>query len=126
MEHPRGETLPETQQVYRVEVMKVFLQAGMPLAELYVFKEILEENGYHLCTQRYMFDLIPFILNEEVAQIKSELRESLSVSYLMEQHIGICEALAVVIRFISDSWVIEQPLIGIQLPAKSLLGEEIV
>ena len=50
MEHPRGETLPETQQVYRVEVMKVFLQAGMPLAKLDAFKEILDENDYHLCT----------------------------------------------------------------------------
>ena len=45
----------------------------MPLAKLDVFKEILEENSYCLCTQQYMFDLIPFILNEEVAQIKSEL-----------------------------------------------------
>ena len=124
MEHPRGETLPETQQVYRVKVMKAFLQAGMPLAKLDVFKEIPKVNGYHLCTQSYMFDLIPFILNEEVAQIKSEIKGKF-VGVVFDGTIHICEALAVVIRFISDSWVIEQPLIGIQLLAKSLSGEEI-
>ena len=36
-----------------------------------------------------------------------------------------CEALAIVIRFVSDPWVIEQRLIRIQLLAKSLSGEEI-
>ena len=36
-----------------------------------------------------------------------------------------CEALAIVIRFISEFLVIEQCLIRIQLLAKSLSGEEI-
>ena len=124
VEHLRGETLPEAQQVYRVKVMKAFLQAGVPLAKLDVFKEILEENGYRLCTQRYMFDLIPYILNEEVAHIKSEINGKF-VGVVFDGTTHICEALAVVIRFISDSWVIEQRLIGIQLLAKSLSGEEI-
>ena len=51
--------------------------------------------------------------------------QSLLVLYLMGQHIHICEALAIVIRFISDSWVIKQRLIRIQLLAKSLSGEKI-
>ena len=124
MEHFRVETLPEAQQVYRVKVMKAFIQAGVPLAKLDEFKEILEENGYRLCTQRYMFDLIPFILNEEVAQIESEINGRF-VGIVFDGTIHICEALAAVNRFISDSWVIEQQLIGIQLLAKSLSGKEI-
>ena len=106
MEHLRGETLPEAQQVYRIKVMKSFLQAGAPLAKPDVFKEILEVNGYRLCTQRYMFDLIPFILNEEVAQIKSEINSKF-VGVIFDGTTHICEAFAVVIRFISDSEVIE-------------------
>ena len=102
MEHLRGETLSEAQQVYRITVMKAFLHAGVPLAKLDVFKEILEENGYRLCTQQYMFDLIPFILNEEVAQIKSEINGKF-VGVIFDGTTHICEALAVVIRFISDS-----------------------
>ena len=96
----------------------------MPLAKLDAFQEILEENGYRLCTQRYMFDLISFILNEEVAQIKSKINGKF-IGAVFHGTTHICEALAVVIRFISDSWVIEQCLIGIQLLAKSLSGEEI-
>jgi len=32
--HARGETLPELQQVYRVKVVKTFLQAGIPLSRV--------------------------------------------------------------------------------------------
>jgi len=39
-EHLRGETLPEARQVYRVKVMKTFLQAGVPIAKPDVFREI--------------------------------------------------------------------------------------
>jgi len=53
-EHLRGKTLPEAQKVYWVKVLKTFLQAGVPIAKLDVFREILEENGYRLCTQRYV------------------------------------------------------------------------
>ena len=123
-EHLRGETLPEAQQVYRVKVMKTFLQAGVPVAKLDVFREILEENGYRLCTQRYLFDLIPFILNEHLAEIKSEI-DGKFVGVIFDGTTHTCEALAVVIRFISDDFVIQQRLIGIQLLAKSLSGEEI-
>ena len=36
-----------------------------------------------------------------------------------------CEALAIILRFVSESWSIEQRLIRIQLLTKSLTGEEI-
>ena len=103
-EHLRGETLPEAQQVYRVKVMKTFLQAGVPIAKLDVFREILEENGYRLCTQRYMFDLIPFILNEQLAEIKREIDGKF---FIFDGTTHTCEALAVVIRFINDDFVIQ-------------------
>jgi len=37
----------------------------------------------------------------------------------------VCEALAIIVRFVTDSWTIEQRLIRIQLLTKSLSGEEI-
>ena len=37
----------------------------------------------------------------------------------------VCETFAIVVRFVSDSWSIEQRLIKIQLLAKALTGEEI-
>ena len=71
-----------------------------------------------------MFDLIPFILNEHLAEIKSEI-DGKFVGVIFDGTTHTCEALAVVIRFISDDFVIQQRLIGIQLLAKSLSGEEI-
>ena len=71
--HLRGETLPQSQQVYRVKVVKTFLQAGVPLSKLNIFRDLLEENGYRLSDRRFMFDLIPFILKEEEEKLKEEL-----------------------------------------------------
>ena len=39
--HPRGETLPEEQQVYRVKVVTSFLKAGVPLNKIELFRDIL-------------------------------------------------------------------------------------
>jgi len=49
VEHVNGGTLPESLQVYRVKVLRTFLQAGVPLQKLDVFRTLLEENGYRLC-----------------------------------------------------------------------------
>ena len=54
----RGETLPEQQQIFRVKVVKAFLQAGVPLSKIRHFCELLEENGYRPNDKRHLFDLI--------------------------------------------------------------------
>lgn len=43
--HPVGETLPQDQHVYRIKVVTVFLQAGVPLTNMTSFRELLEENA---------------------------------------------------------------------------------
>jgi len=65
-----------------------------------------------------------FILNEQLAEIIREI-DGKFVGVIFDGTTHTCEALAVVIRFISDDFVIQQCLIGIQLLAKSLSGEEI-
>ena len=71
-----------------------------------------------------MYDLVPFIVNEEVSRIKNEIQgKSLGVIFDGTTH--ICEAFAIVVRFISDSWTIEHRLIKIQLLAKCLIGQEV-
>ena len=124
--HPKGETLPLSQQVFRVKVMKTFLQAGVPLNKIKIFRGLLEDTGYRLymCDRRNLYDLLPFIAEEEVSRIKGEIKgKSLGVIFDGTTH--VCEAFAIVIRFVSDSWSIEQRLIKIQLLAKALTGKEI-
>ena len=45
-EHPRRETLPSDQHVYCIRVVIAFLKAGVPLAKLDHFHDILQENAY--------------------------------------------------------------------------------
>ena len=87
-------------------------------------RELLEETGYRLCDRRFLYDLIPFVVKEEEAQIKDEIKNK-HVGIVFDGTTHTCEALAVVLRFISDSFTIEQRLVRIQLLAKSLNGEEV-
>ena len=97
--HPKGETLPPSQQVFRVKVMKTFLRAGVPLNKISSFRNLLEENGYRLCDRRYMYDLLPFIVNEEVSRIKDEIQGK-SLGIIFDGTTHVCEAFAIVIWFI--------------------------
>ena len=65
--HPKGETLPVSQQVFRDKVMKTFLQAGVPLFKIKLFRDLFEETGYCLCDRRTFCDMLPFIVEEEVS-----------------------------------------------------------
>ena len=48
MSHPVGEILPMEQRVYRLKVLKTFLHATFLLSKLDAFRDILEENMFHL------------------------------------------------------------------------------
>jgi len=122
--YARGETLPEQQQVFRVKVVKTFLLAGVPLSKVGHFCELFEETGYRLTDRRHLFDLIPFILEEEKQHIKQSIQgKYLSVIFDGISHCG--EALAILVRYVNDSWSVQQQLLCIQLLSKSLTGEEI-
>ena len=71
-----------------------------------------------------MYDLVPFIVNEEVSRIKDEIRGK-SLGIIFDGTTHVYEAFAIVVRFISDSRTIKQRLVKIQLLAKCLTGQEI-
>ncbi len=66
-----------------------------------------------------MSDLVPFILTEEQAKIKREMRARMFPLFLMEQLYRLGEAMAVVIRFVSEEWALEQRLLQLQMLAKA-------
>ena len=70
--HPTGGSLPEAHKLWRVKVV-TFLRAGVPLAKIDQFRDLLEEHAYSLSDRRGMCDMIPFIQSEEQQQIKTEL-----------------------------------------------------
>ena len=107
------ETLPEQQQVYRVKVITAFLKAGVPLNKMESFRDLLEENAFRLTDRHHMHDYVPFILKEEESRIHSEIDgQQLSVIFDGTSRLG--EALAVVLRFVSSDWSVEQRLVRVQ------------
>ena len=122
--YPVGETLPMDQRVYRVKVLKCFLRVAVPLTKLDYFRELLEESAYRLSDRRHMSDLVPLVVSQEQADIKSEVSgRQVSVEFDGTTRLG--EAMAIVVRYIDDSFTIKQRLIRLQLLAKSMAGEEI-
>ncbi len=55
--HLRGEGNPEEHNVYRVKVVETFLQAGVCLSKLEIFRPLLEESNYRIADRRVMQDL---------------------------------------------------------------------
>ena len=123
-QHLRGETLPIDQQVYRVKVVSCFLRAAVPLNKMQHFRNLLEENAYRLTDRHYMSDLIPFILQQEQHCIQNEISGK-DVSVIFDGTTRLGEALAIVLRYISPEWTIEQRLVRMQLLSQSLKGEEV-
>ena len=71
-----------------------------------------------------MLDFVPFILREEESQMKMAM-EGRYVGVIFDGTTRLDEARAIVLRFVSDTWEIEQRLVRVQLLSKSLTGEEI-
>lgn len=84
----------------------------MSLAKLHHFRDILEQNAYHLSDRRGMSDLIPFILSEEMKHIRDEISHK-PVSIIFDGTSRLGEALVVFVRFLGD-WEIKQRLIQMQ------------
>ena len=125
MKNTCGETLPVQQQVYsyRVKVVTALLKAGIPLSKLDCLRDILEENAFRLTDRRHMFDLVPFVLNEEIARLKNEI-DGKYLSLIFDGTSRLGEAMAVV-RFVSSDWTLEQRLLSMQMLSKSMTGEEV-
>ena len=71
-----------------------------------------------------MFDLVPFILKEEEACLKQELQGK-QVGVIFDCTTRLGEAMAIILRFVDESWTLQQRLVRIQLLSKSMTGKEI-
>ena len=102
LEHPKGESLPDDQRVYRVKVVHIFLAAGIALNKIPEFRE---ENAFRLTDRRRMSDLVPFILDQEKENLKKEIAgKPLSIIFNGTSRLG--EVFAVVVWFVDSGWCI--------------------
>lgn len=122
--HFVGETLPVDHQVYRVKVVETFIASGVPLNKLDSFKPLLEENAMRLTDVQHMSDLIPFIHGQEMERIRADIA-SRPVSVTFDGTTRFGEALAIVLRYVTDDFKVQQKLVKAQMLAKSMTGQEI-
>ena len=101
--HPVGEGLSEEVRVYRVKVVTTFLKAGVPLSKLDTFRELLEENVYKLSDSTNLYS---FIRQQEQASIQKEISGK-NVSVIFDGTTHVCEALAILLRFVDDQYQIQ-------------------
>ena len=78
-----GETLPDTTRVYRVNDVTALLKAGIHLSKLDILRDVLEENAYSLSDSSHLRRLIPFILQNEVKNIKKDIAGEMWQLYFM-------------------------------------------
>ena len=57
----------------RIEVMSVFLKAGIPLTQIIHLRALLEEGSARLTDESHLRTYIPFIQEMEAAKVKVEL-----------------------------------------------------
>ena len=123
--HRKGESLAEGQKVYRVKVVMALMKAGIPIGKLdcLPLRNLLEESGYRLTDTRHLLDLVPFVLQQERALIRSEIQGK-HVAIIFDGTTRLGEVLAVVIRFV-DEWEVKQRLVRLEFLQKSVNGEEL-
>ena len=71
-----------------------------------------------------MRQLLPFVLRQETTRIKQALCGR-PTSIIFDGTTHVCEALVIVVRYLTDNWVIKQEVCRLMLLTKSLTGEEV-
>ena len=122
--HPEGETLPTSVRLYRIKVVCSMLKAGVPLSKVDAFRDLLEEEAFALTSATNLRQLLPFIRHQEIDILKKEISNK-SLSIIFDGTTHVCEAMVLVVRYISDAWEIQQRVCRMMLLAKSMTGEEV-
>ena len=123
-QHPVGETLSESVRVYRVRVLMAILKSGVALEKIDCFRDLLEENALALTSVSNMRQLLPFVLSQETSRLKQAVSGK-PISIIFDGTTHVCEALVIVVRYLTDDWVLKQEVCRLMLLTKSLTGDEV-
>lgn len=103
--------------------MTAFMKAGIPIAKLVHFRNILEENALRFTDRSHMTELVLLIHDEEISRIKEEINGKF-ILVIFDGTLRLGEVLAVVLHYV-DGWKIVQRQVRLEFLAKSLSEEEV-
>lgn len=119
-----GATLPDDVVVYRTKCLRVCMKAGIPLKKIDDLRPLLEEHGHCLTGSQHLGDLIPMIQESEREYVLKQITGK-DISIIFDGTTTVCEAFALVIRFVEKDFSVHQVLARLQLAAKSLSGQQV-
>ena len=106
------------QSLARIEVVSMFLKAGIPLAKITHLRALLEEGSARLIDESHLRTYIHFIQEMETAKVKAELAHHPPVPVIFYGSTHQEEALAVLVRFVNEEFEIVQRLVRLHVSAK--------
>ena len=101
------------------------LTAGIPILKVDNLRQFLEKYGHRLTSSSHLTELVPLILKKEKDCVKSEIVTSDNFSVIFDGSSRLGEALAIVVRFIDNQWLIQQRLVKLEVLEKSMNAEEL-
>lgn len=128
--------LPEEERVFRVEVVEHLLAGGIPLRKADHLRCLLERGGYRLTSSSKLGELIPTVADMEMKKLSEELRLPVAgpgqqatsdrdFSVIFDGATRLGEAIAIVVRYVDENWVIQQRLVRIDVVAKSVTAVQL-
>ena len=125
-DHVSGHTVPIDTAAHRLEVVTAMVTEGCPLNLLSnpegQMRRLLEFWKGTL-PHRACSDLLPDILENEVANIREELKKAKTCSFVYDGTPKVAEVLAVTITFVSSERRVEQRAVSLSFLNGSLSGD---
>ena len=122
--HPVGEGLAESTRIYRVNVITAMIKAGLPVKKIDCFRSLFEEHTFSLTSSTNLCQIIPLVHKIEMDKIKKAMDKK-RISIIFDGTMNVCNAMVIVVRYITDDWVIQECVCRLILLAKSMTGEEV-
>ena len=129
--NPKDNTLALEERAYRLEVVSKFLNAGIPIRKMDMLRPLKEKNGYRLTGSTHQGQHISIVLKQEIEQIKEELALpgqvglTRDLSIIFDGSTRHREAIAIIVRFLDNNWLITQRLVRISVCSKSVNADEL-
>jgi hypothetical protein len=96
----KGKSLPDAHQVFRLETLRALLISGIALNKLNrgPLRQRLERNNFSLTNGSHLAELMPVVINDEMATLQQEIKGKLMTVIFDGTTHGGAEVLAVVLR----------------------------
>lgn len=125
-QHPdeKDSSVGEEVQLFRWRVVEACLYSGVPMRQVDSLRELLERGGHALTSSEHLAKFIPKIEAFEFARIVNELKgQKVCLIYDGTTRHGECTA--VLMRWCTDSFEIQQRLIALRTVAKHMNGDNL-